>query len=1167
MRLQLHILKALSLTAALIVPFSDTLCTMAQAREQSVALQQMRLSLNARNKPVEKVLATIKDQTGLNIHYDRTKVNADRLVSMNMKNAPVDSVFSSLSDQTGLLFSIVNDKVIVRAKQQVVNDITGIVRDKSGAPLTGVTVQVKGMSRGIQTDVKGHYSISAAPGDVLIFSMIGFLKKEVTVTSNNDISITLEEDTKQLQEVMVTALGIKKEDRRVAYSITKVAGEEVQIAREPTFVNALAGKVAGVVVQSPSTGPGGATRISIRGNSSFGNNQPLYVVDGVPINSAPRETVDDSGKEYGGNDPGDGLSFLNPDDIESINILKGATAGALYGSRAQNGVIMITTKKGLKGQGLGVDFNSNTVLETMVPYDDGQLQYVYGRGDNNKIFTAADNISNSGYDTGLSWGEKFAGQTFLDIDGKTKPYVPVKVKDQFKNFFSTGLTTTNSLALSKGYESGTYRLSLSQTKNNSSYPGEAGLERYNVTFRNTADIGKRLHTDIKVDLSRTKRTGIPLLRGDDRGSFSKFFTRTANTTDIRLLDQKDSSGNFLYTYTNPYLGIEKTKYDESQDRVLTSFNITYDITDHLHAQVLAGLDKANVSTLFAVYPNNKSDNSGLLRQNENKIEEDNIMAMLSYDKKAGKFSVDAHAGVNYRHATTSALQITGRDFVDPTLLDFKNTTVAGSDILSPDTRKEVYSVFGSAQFGYDNYLFLEVTGRNDWYSALSSIRPGASDNSLFYPSVNLSYVFTDAFDMHSNILSYGKVRASWAQVGSDPAPHLTDLAFAIQPTVNGLPGAQINNTTLPPQGIKPEITTEKELGAELKFFNNRLGLDVAVYDKKTKDFLLSSTVSRSTGFTSVYLNAGSMQNKGIEILLTGTPLETKDFSWDVSVNAAKNKNKVLTLTPELADNGVVFYDKIKAKVGYAIGSIFGTALRKGPNGEDVYKGVDTNSDGIPDVVVQDRGQVTYDKSGKPVSDGGGAAIVNNDVYLGNANPDWTAGLTNTFHYKNFSLSFLIDGQFGGQIFEDGYRWASFFGNTKATLQGRDGSYTPKGLIGATDGNGVITFAPNTLPYSPYQQYNAGGTLAYYADQYSVFSKTFIKLREVKLGYSLPASVIGKTPFKSATFTLIGRNLLFLKKNTPIFDPQGSDSVGNGFGFDSGSLPTSRTYGFNLNVRF
>ena len=440
------------------------------------------------------------------------------------------------------------------------------------------------------------------------------------------------------------------------------------------------------------------------------------------------------------------------------------------------------------------------VFEKMIPYDN--LQTEYGRGYYGRTYTAADDTvgffygglgNNSGDPPGWSWGAKIEGQPFLDIDGKVKPYVLQSAAENFDRFYKIGITTTNSLALTKGYDDGSYRVSVSDTRDDSPTPGE-GYERYNAVFTLNQDYGKRLHTSFKVDLSRVLRLNAPLERGDGRGSMGQSYPRIANTTDIRLLDAKDANGNFLSTYTaNPYVELEKVKNDQTQNRVLTSGNITYDITNHFHVNFIAGLDYINTNGVFAVYPNNVTNNDGIYSTSSIQQQKTDVRSTLNYEDKFFKdFTLNALAGVESQNSLQNSLALSGSNFVDPSQLNFNNLKTINNPVELHSPRYETNSVFASADLGYKNYLFLEITGRNDWYSALTSNLPNFK-NYLFYPSTNLSYVFSDALHIDPKVLSFGKLRASYGQTGSNPTPQATNLTFTSQGTVNGIPLSEVTN--------------------------------------------------------------------------------------------------------------------------------------------------------------------------------------------------------------------------------------------------------------------------------------------------------------------------------------------------------------------------------------
>lgn len=1129
------------------------------------ALAQNKISIKLKGADFKKALKSIEKHSDYHFVYSEHKIPANKKVTMHVTNADINTVLDEIFANTGFTYKKLANNLIVivlaNDPDAVNGNAIGRVVDENDDPLVGANVLVKNTSYMAVTDVNGDFTMPVPDNSILVISYVGYNTLEVPYKVPDVLTIKMMPADKALNEVVVTALGLNKEERRLGYSVTTVNGSEVSETREPTFVNALAGKVAGLTVQSPPNGPGGSSRIILRGYSSFsGSNQPLYVVDGVPINSNTKENTEEALKVFGGSDPGDGLSSINPDDIESITILKGASAAALYGGGAQGGVILITTKKGLKSPGVGISFNSNTTLEKIKPYD--SFQYEYGRGNNGKLYTAADNISNSNYLTGQSWGVKFAGQQYLAADGKTELYQPQTITERFDKLYRLGFATTNSLAFTKTTEDNSFRVSLSQTKNNTPMPGSS-FERYNGVLRFVQDFGSKLHTDFKADLSRTLRLNAPLLRGDDRGSFVKYFIRSDNTTDIDFLKETDANGNYLYVYTNPYIQLQKIINNQTQNRILSAANITYDITNHLHFNLIGGLDYVVTDGLFVNFPNNKNGSGSISNSTINQRRSD-VRALINYDRTFDDFSISAFAGTEFQGSTFSSLTLTGTGLTDPTSTNINNTTI-GQPVQSSTPRSKTNAIFGETQVGYKNLLFLEMTARNDWYSALSSTRPGFV-NHIFYPSANLSFIFSDAFKINPDVLSFGKLRLAIGQTGSNPNPNQTELTFKYTEVVNGIPGQQISNTSLPPTSLKPETTTETEIGTELKFFKDLLFIDVAWYHKKSNNFLLPVTLPSATGFNATYQNAGSMMNRGLELLLNVNAIKTTNFGWNVTFNYARNRNKVLALSDALGTNGVSFYYNIKAKAGYPLGSIFGTALRRDAGGNLLYKAVSADGSNVKSASVIDKGTLSFDAAGKPLTNAAGALIVDNETYLGSVNPDWSGGITNTFRYKNFRFSFLIDGQFGGNVYEDGSRWASFFGNSKNTLLGRDGTYIPQGMIN-TGTDAAPVYVKNSLPYSPYQQYNSFASLAYYADEMSVFSRTFIKLRQVSLGYTLPKKLLSGTPAKSATFSLIARNLFFFRKDLPIFDPESSDSIGNGYGYDTGGLPTSRTFGFNLNVSF
>jgi len=1181
----LLLLMRVTLVNILITSFTVVMAYAVDSKAQEVL--NRKVTIDVEETEVKDVLVLLSKQAKVKFTYNPRQIPVHSKVSFRFTNARLADVLSSLLNAS-IDYKVIGNQIALRSTEELSQleesnpqeasavplaiTVSGKVTDVNGNVLPGVSILVKGTTVGTSSDTDGKYVINVPDENaVLLFSFIGFAQQEVAVSNQTTLDIVLLEDISQLGEVVVTAFGIEKEKKKLGYSVTEVKGDAIQTTREPAFMNALTGKIAGVVVQSPNAGPGSSTRVVIRGNATFGNNrQPLYVIDGVPIDNTYRgangnQSTND-GKDYGGQDPGDGLSNLNPDDVESISVLKGVGAAALYGQRAQNGVILITTKKGKNNQDLGITFNSNTVFETMVPYTEKDMQYTYGRGSTingvaNQVYPGA---APGNYANALSWGAKFGSvPTFVDFDGITKPYVAQTMKENFKRLFDTGLTTTNSLAFAGGSDKSTYRLSFSDTHNKSPQPN-IGYDRYNVALRVTSDVGKRLHTDLKIDLSRTDKK-LPLLAQDGRGAVGHVFSRLSNTTDIRDLDQKNADGDYLYQYFNPYVQFEKVSNKDRRDRIISALNLKYDVASFLNVTVQGGADVSNGSNTFVVRPYKYPNDQGFgdLKQTNQTIEEDNIMAMLNFNKEIGNFSISANLGTQGRLYRFTSLSQSGSYFTIPDFADFSNTN---SDAQHPVTysrsvqQKKVNSFFGAAQFGYKNFLFAEVTARQDWSSALAKVQAGTYDDGLLYGSANLSYVFTEHINIAPNILNSGKLRVAYGTTGSDTDPGQNDLQYKLNYTVNGQPVATINNPSLPPATVVPEKTSEIEIGTQLAFFKNLLNVDFAWYNKTTKDFLLNSQVSNTTGFSSVRTNGGSMRNRGFELLVSSTPVNTGDFSWDVSVNMAHNANKVLTLNDDLAKTGVVFYSQgsgsIAAHVGDSFGSIYGVPYRVGPNGEEIWKASGNGG------VIHETGRVTYDAEGNPLKDANGTIIIDNNVKLGSANPTLTGGITNTIKYKAISLGFLIDASFGASVYSLSNRWANFFGNSAASLKGRDGDYIPSGSINTSADNNNPVYATNTVAFNPYEQYNSNNP-----DQQNVFKNEFIKLRQVSLGYSLPKDFLSKMKIKAATFSLIARNLFYFRKTAPLIDPNSSDSIGSSYGFEQGALPASRTYGFNFNIQF
>ena len=1042
---------------------------------------------------------------------------------------------------------------------QTQKTISGTVTEESGATLPGVNVSVKGTTNGTITDIDGKFSLTVGENDVLYISFIGYTPQEVPVTGKSNFSFTLVQDVTDLDEVVVTALGIKRDKKSLGYSVTEVGGETMTVNRETNAVNALAGKVAGVQISQPTSGPTGSTRVIIRGISELnGDNQPLYVIDGVPMDNTNFGQADSEG----GYDMSSGISDLNPDDIESLSVLKGANAAALYGTRALNGVILITTKKGTSRDGIGVEVNSNyTIDELMTGFED--VQYLYGKGSNGQIPDSKERASI--WDN--MWGPRFSdniGAEQVIHDGSLKPYKAYE--NTTKDFFRTGFSNTNSVNLTGGDDKNTFRLGISNLRNNDIVPG-TGLDRTTMTFRGSSQLHEKLNVDAKVTYITDKVKNRPEVSNAGIGANLLFLPNSYDQAWLK--NHSDENGEY-HKWTgyigriNPYWTMENVENESRKKRMMGYAQAVYDITDHLTFKVKAGTDfYSNKFYDISGVSNVLEDRPGRMIERNIDVSEENYEGLLSYNNTFGDFSVSANIGANKmkhqfreRHLEGTGLVTEGVKSLD----NYKEQRI--EPILG---RKIINSVYAFGQVGYKNYLFLDLTHRTDWSSTLSK------DNQRFsYPSVSTSFVFTDAFKNMPSFFTFGKLRASWAKVGGDTDPFMLYLNYRGSKSFHGNGTAGIDGDLIPKEDLKPEQTTSYEFGTDLRFLNNRVGLDFTYYHKSTVNQILRLPISRTGGYNTAIINAGEIENKGIEVLLNTTPIKKGDFQWDLSFNFTKNINKVIALSDQLdiyeMENARYADAIIGAKEGEALGLIMGAKFERTDDGQLVH-----GADGMPKVTTGEK------------------------HILGNSNPDWMGGVMSDFKYKNLSLRMAFDVRMGGEIYSMTNLRLYELGFSEYTLEGRDAfneysqrrrdfqatgpsadeqeawddlnpvqGYVGKGVKETfdKDGNfaGYVENDQQVAPNNYWQQYAT-------SPEPFVYDASYIKLRSLALSYTLPMSLIKNTPLQRVTVSAIGTNLFILYKDVPNIDPESTYNSGNGQGLEYGSFPGRRSYGFNVNVRF
>ncbi|MGZ3922591.1 MAG: SusC/RagA family TonB-linked outer membrane protein [Flavisolibacter sp.] len=1050
---------------------------------------------------IEKILEDLLQNTGLS--YKKVNDNTYVIVQKDDKNKPKKDSKNSFVETVGFDNTVAADP------------IKGRVTTADGVALNGVSVLVKGTSRGAVTNANGEFTVDINRGETLVVSYVGYIAQEIVVNDLRSLSVLLTVDPGQMSEsVVVTALGIKKEARRLGYSITKVGGEEFTQAREINVGNALTGRVAGVNSSGPLTGPGGSSRVLIRGvNSLTGDNQPLYVINGVPMNNS---NLGNAGM-WGGADLGEGLTSINPDDIEEITVLKGGAAAALYGQIAKNGVILITTKSGKGKKGTSVELNSNVQFDKINNFLD--FQNVYGQG----TLGAKPVDVTSAMNTGMqAWGAKLDGSQVPIFDGSLKPYSDQG--DNMNRFYRTGTTYTNTLAVAGGNDNGNYRMSLGDLRSNSVYPNS----QYNRTTANL-ELNYKLSSKWsgQASLLYAKETGknrTNLSDGPGNGNYG-IVLLPPNVNADYLAPGYDANGNEIqfssdaFT-TNPYFASAKFQNNTSKNRAFGVASLRFAPFSWLYMQARLGNDFFSFNATQITPTGTAYRKAGSL-DNEidrfyNQLNTDFLIGANKNITKNLSFGLTAGANLLQERQRINTINASGLAF--PYLYNPGAATTRSANTSTP--RKDVRSVYGSLELAYQNFLFLNVTDRNDWSSTIP-----IKNNSYNYPSASASYVFSEHLKLP--FLSFGKLRAGYSQVGADADPFQTALYYATNGSINGQPIGNLG-TNIPNNQLEPLQIREYELGTQLGFLKNRLNLDVAVYKKQTLNDIVQGTVSITSGYQTAVVNVGKVENKGIEIALTGNIIASKDLKWTSSFNYSYNKNNVV----ELAE-GQQFMDMSESRT---------------------TRGFIQHRLGLPSyqVMVYDykrdtKGQMVLTASGFPQS-------ADNLTPAGTSIPPTVGGWNNQFQYKRFGLEFLIDYKFGAVLYSGTNARAYAAGMQKETLNGRE---TGIKVSGVDDAGNALSKTISAQDY-----YGALSNISLV----QTYSADFVKLRSLVLSYTIPAKTL-KNVVQGITLSLVGRNLLYLKRDSPNVDPESNYSNGFSYGLEYGSLPSTKSFGFNLNVKF
>ncbi len=1085
--------------------------------QASAKTNAQNITFSVKNESLSNVIREIQKQSGYSFFYNEAVMSTAKKVTVNVQNQPLDQVLQVCFKDQPLSYTIYSNTVIINAKktltQTLLNNtlnvasaavtITAKVVNENGEPMPGVSIKIKGTPRGTTTGDDGTFTIQANENDVLVISFVGYDDKEIKAAAANNTVIALALSNKNLEQVVVTALGIKRSAKALTYNVQEIKTEEVNKVKDANFVNSLAGKVAGVTINSSASGIGGPVRVVMRGAKSlFGNNNALYVVDGMPL---PSFTSNQPGGLFDGtNVQGDAISNINPDDIETISVLTGPAATALYGNIAQSGVVLITTKKGKSGK-LSVNLSNSTSFYD--PFVMPQFQNTYGSAPGNYY----------------SWGPK------LD---KPSSYDP-------KDFFQTGYNATNTISVSTGTDKNQTYFSAANVQAAGIIPNNK-LNRYNFSIRNTTSLNDKLTLDINAAYVKQNDQNMlaqgqyinPLIpvylfpRGDDIEKY-QLYERYDPVRNFKT--QFWPFGDLGFAMQNPYWITNKNIYTNNLDRYIFSAALKYSVNSWLNITGRARTDNTNIISEKKFYASTYelfASSTGAYTNNTTSTKQIYADVIATVNKSFGDFDLTVNAGTSILDTKYSLTGFGGNLGKVPDLFNFDNVdkTLAGST--QDGFHDQSQAIFASAQLGYRNMIFLDATGRNDWLSALS----GSTAKSVFYPSVGLSGVLSDLFKLHSNAISYIKVRGSYGEVGNPPQRYITTPSFPVSggnlPTVSSFKEAV---------GLQPERTKAYEAGINLKFLRNKISLDVTGYHSSTYNQIFNPQLPPSSGYTSFYLNAGQVDNKGIEASLSYNSTIFKKLQWTSTATFSLNRNKIIQLIGDYKDPVTGVSTKLDSLAIGGTGNYL-MVIQKGGSIGDIY---------VNTLKTDDHGRIFFDPTAQTI-----VPSPNNYVKAGSANPRYNIGFNNSFSFGNFSLSFLADARIGGVGVSATQAILDAFGVSKTSAEARD--------------NGGVLINGTKIPAQEYYSVVGGGVSG--IGSLYVYSATNVRLREATLGYTLPGKWC-KNKIKAITISATGHNLFMFYNKAP-FDPESTASTSTYFqGIDYFRQPSLRSVGFSARIQF
>ncbi|WP_281541828.1 SusC/RagA family TonB-linked outer membrane protein [Maribacter aestuarii] len=1046
--------------------------------------------------------------------------------------------------------------------------ISGSVKDTTGQPIPYVNVQLSGTNKGTITNEAGKYSIEVPNlSGALKFSILGYETKTVPINNVSILDVTLSESSEQLNEVVLTALGLKRETKELGYVVQSLDAEGITEVKSVNFLDNLSGKLAGVTINQGATGVGSSSKITIRGEASFSNNNPLFIVDGVPINNnSVFNFTNEAAAGFQEVDFGNGAMEVNPDDIAEVSVLKGPSAAALYGTRAANGVIVIETRDGSKSKGLGISYNTSFFVDSAFKLPDFQNEYGQGQAG---VFEFVDGLGGGTSDNiTYSWGPRLdVGNLIPQFDspvtlpngtivrgGDTSvynglPITPTEFRshpDNLKNFYETGTTFINNLAISSGFDKGNFRLSFTDLRSESIIPG-VNLDRQTVSARLNFRPLDKLRVNSSISYVNSQSDNRPSNGyGSENVNYSlvAWGPRSLDINSLRNYWQPGLEGlqqySFNYTFfDNPYFILFENRNSFNRDRVFGNVSVSYDIADNLTANIRTGMDYSSELRQFRrAFSSNRFSNGGYA-EHDVFYREINTDFLLNYNNSFGDFEVDVSLGGNRLDQKAFTAQSQTTSLAQPGIFRLSNAA-SPVEVFEFESNKRINSFYGLAKIGYKNYLYLDITGRNDWSSALAT--PFSVDNvSFFYPSVSSSLILSEIIAMPQEV-SFAKLRASYAQVGNDTNPYQTTGAFIAQTPLNGQPTFSDQNIIANPN-LRPEQTAAIEVGADVRFFGDRLNLDISYYNAVTKDQIISLPIGISSGFTQQVVNGGKVRSIGVEIILGVTPLITQDFKWNSTLNFSTNRSTVEDLPQDDGRLTLAFsriYDSqnqtvfVQVEEGGRIGDLYGTGYLKNENG---------------DFILTDEGRYIPD---------------NTLQKLGNFNPDFMLGFNNQFNYKSWDLGFLFDWRQGGIIVSRTRALGNVGGQLAETAFRPEEGIVPQGVVNTGTVENPV-YVPNTIAVTAESYYRQFYDRNH--EENNTYDASFLKLRQFSIGYTFDNLKFLQQD-ASLRLSLIGRNLFAITEN-PHFDPEQLAVQGQGFvsGIEDMSYATTRSIGFKAGFNF